>query len=79
MWFVLFPGLISEGIYRISGVKSKIQALKDAYNKGAPPVFLHEHEPYVVASLLKQFLREIPEPVLTINLMPKFEEASSEY
>lgn len=67
-----------EGIYRISGVKSKIQLLKDCYNKGIP-VFLEEHEPNIVASLLKQFLRELPEPVLTIGLMQKFEEASSMY
>ncbi|XP_041374372.1 ralA-binding protein 1-A-like isoform X2 [Gigantopelta aegis] len=69
-------GLSCEGIYRISGVKSKVQHLKDCYNKGvvAP---LEEHEPNVVASLLKQFLRELPEPVLTTAAMAKFEEAST--
>ena len=70
-------GLTCEGIYRISGVKSKVQTLKESYNKGVP-VDLLEHEPNVVASLLKQFLRELPQPVLTTALMPKFEEASSE-
>ncbi|XP_074661157.1 uncharacterized protein LOC141913882 isoform X2 [Tubulanus polymorphus] len=69
-------GLSCEGIYRISGVKSKIQSLKDSYNRGRP-VFLYEHEPNIVASLLKLFLRELPEPVLTTQLMPKFEEAST--
>lgn len=68
-------GLQCEGIYRISGVKSKVQMLKEAYNDGVP-AYLYEHEPNVVASLLKQFLRELPEPVLTTALMPKFEEAS---
>jgi RalA-binding protein 1 len=61
----------------VSGVKSKVQSLKDAYNKGTT-VYLHEHEPSVVASLLKQFLRELAEPVLTVKLTPKFEQASSE-
>ena len=70
-------GLTCEGIYRISGVKSKVQALRDAYNKGLP-VQLQEYEPSVVASLIKQFLRELPEPILTTDLMPKFELASSE-
>ncbi len=74
---VCFAGLNCEGIYRISGVKSKIQALKDAYNKGVH-VYLHEYEPNIVASLLKQYLRDLPEPVLTAELMPKFEQASSE-
>jgi len=71
-------GLTCEGIYRISGVKSKVQALKDAYNR-SHPVYLHEHEPNVIASLLKQFFRDLPEPVLTARLMPKFEQASSEF
>ena len=69
-------GLSCEGIYRISGVKSKVQQLKEAYNYGVP-VYLHEHEPSIVASLLKQYLRELPEPVLTAELMPKFDQASS--
>ncbi|XP_033725827.1 ralA-binding protein 1-like isoform X2 [Pecten maximus] len=68
-------GLLCEGIYRISGVKSKVQMLKDCYNR-QNPVYLEEHEPNIVASLLKTFLRELPEPVLTTSLMPKFEEAS---
>ena len=76
--FGFVVGLNCEGIYRISGVKSKVQALKDAYNKGVH-VYLHEYEPNIVASLLKQYLRDLPEPVLTSELMPKFEQASSEY
>ena len=69
-------GLHCEGIYRISGVKSKVQHLKDCYNSGET-VYLEEHEPNIVAGVLKQFLRELPEPVLTNALVPKFEEASS--
>ncbi|CAL1528879.1 unnamed protein product [Lymnaea stagnalis] len=69
-------GLACEGIYRISGVKSKVQHLKDCYNR-QQTVHLFEHEPNIVASLLKQFLRDLPEPVLTTALMPKFEEAST--
>ena len=57
-------------------MKSKVQALKEAYNKGMSP-FLHEVEPSIVASLLKLYLRELPEPVLTAELMPRFEQASS--
>ena len=74
--FSPFIGLACEGIYRISGVKSKVQSLKDAYNRGQP-VYLPEYEPNVIASLLKLFLRELPEPVLTTEYMPKFEQASS--
>ncbi|XP_035220527.1 ralA-binding protein 1-like [Stegodyphus dumicola] len=69
-------GLACEGIYRISGLKSKIGQLKAQYNKGEK-VYLYEHEPHVVANLLKQFLRDLPEPVLTFELKPKFEEAAA--
>ena len=37
-------------------------------------VSLDGAEPAVVASLLKLFLRELPHPVLTVGLMPRFEE-----
>jgi hypothetical protein len=37
-------------------------------------VVLEGAEPAVVASLLKLFLRELPHPVLTLALMPRFEE-----
>jgi RalA-binding protein 1 len=31
---IIFPGLSQEGIYRLSGVKSKIEQLKELYNQG---------------------------------------------
>ena len=68
-------GLLYEGIYRISGVKSKVQVLKDAYNRQRP-AYLYEHDPSIVASLLKQFIRELPETLLTNEHAPKFEQAS---
>ena len=73
--FYSIKGLTCEGIYRVSGVKSKVQSLKEAYNR-APSVYLLDHEPNVVASLLKLYVRELPEPVLTTTLTPVFEQAS---
>lgn len=68
-------GMTCEGIYRMSGVKSKVQQLRACCNRHEL-LCLSEHEPHVVASLLKQFLRELPDPVLTSELCPKFEEAA---
>ncbi|XP_071513634.1 uncharacterized protein [Panulirus ornatus] len=68
-------GLHCEGIYRLSGVKSKVQHLRRQYNSG-DPVKLTDQEPHVVASLLKQYLRELPEPVLTVDMMPHFEDVA---
>ncbi|XP_054708372.1 ralA-binding protein 1-like isoform X2 [Uloborus diversus] len=69
-------GLACEGIYRISGLKSKLRQLKSQYNS-KEKVYLYEHEPHIVASLLKQFLRDLPESILTTDLLPKFEEAAA--
>ncbi|XP_006891495.1 PREDICTED: ralA-binding protein 1-like [Elephantulus edwardii] len=67
-------GMRCEGIYRVSGIKSKVDELKAAYDREESPN-LDEYEPNTVASLLKQYLRDLPENVLTKELMPRFEEA----
>lgn len=56
------------------GIKSKVDELKAAYDREESPN-LEEYEPNTVASLLKQYLRELPENLLTKELMPRFEEA----
>lgn len=68
-------GLEVEGIYRVSGMKSKVEALKESYEQGKS-VDLHEFEPEAVASLVKLYLRELPENILTAALLPKFNELS---
>lgn len=48
--------------------------LKAAYDREECPN-LEEYEPNTIASLLKQYLRELPENLLTKELMPRFEDA----
>ncbi|MEE6464478.1 hypothetical protein FKM82_006271 [Ascaphus truei] len=72
--FIEHHGMKCEGIYRVSGIKSKVDELKATYDREESPN-LEDYEPYTVASLLKQYLRELPENVLTKDLMPRFEEA----
>ncbi|XP_004853287.1 ralA-binding protein 1 isoform X3 [Heterocephalus glaber] len=67
-------GMKCEGIYRVSGIKSKVDELKAAYDREESPN-LEDYEPNTVASLLKQYLRELPENLLTKELLPRFEEA----
>jgi len=38
---------------------------------------LSEYEPAVIASILKKFLRELPDPVIPVQWYDKFIEASS--
>ena len=78
--FIEENALMQEGIYRVSGVKSKVNKLRAAYDSSATrnSVALADYEPSVVASVLKQFLRELPAPVLTRDLTPRL-EVLSEY
>uniref|UniRef100_A0A8C9I6G4 Rho-GAP domain-containing protein n=1 Tax=Piliocolobus tephrosceles TaxID=591936 RepID=A0A8C9I6G4_9PRIM len=48
-------GMKYEGIYRVSGIKSKVDELKAAYDQ-EESTSLEEYEPNTVASLLKQYL-----------------------
>ena len=70
-------GLMLEGIYRSSGVKSKVNKLRLAFNsRTCSGVNLSDYEPAVVASVLKLYVRELPQSVLTENLGAKFEQVS---
>ncbi|CAL8346621.1 unnamed protein product [Merluccius merluccius] len=67
-------GMKCEGIYRVSGMKSKVDELKAAYDREECPC-LEEYDPHTVASLLKQYLRELPENLLGRELVQRFEDA----
>uniref|UniRef100_A0A8C7I6E7 RalA binding protein 1 n=1 Tax=Oncorhynchus kisutch TaxID=8019 RepID=A0A8C7I6E7_ONCKI len=69
-------GMRCEGIYRVSGMKSKVDELKASYDREECPC-LEEYDPHTVASLLKQYLRELPENILGRDLAQRFEDACS--
>ncbi|XP_011645473.1 ralA-binding protein 1 [Pogonomyrmex barbatus] len=70
-------GMNVEGLYKVPGVKSKVQHLKKLYNN-REPVNISEFEPTVATSLLILFLRELPEPVLeNSETISRFEQAAS--
>ncbi|XP_050433697.1 ralA-binding protein 1 [Adelges cooleyi] len=73
--YVQINGLCTDGVYKVPGVKSKVQNLKVQYNK-RQPVNLSEYDLAVVTSLLKQYLRELPDPILTSSLLSKFEDSA---
>ncbi|XP_052390255.1 ralA-binding protein 1-like isoform X1 [Carassius gibelio] len=67
-------GMKCEGIYRVSGMKSKVDELKAAYDREECPC-LEEYDPHTVASLLKQYLRELPDNLVGKELVQRLEEA----
>jgi hypothetical protein len=62
--------LIQEGLFRLSGTFSRIQALQDRLDSGERlcDLGLGPTDCHNVTSLLKQFLRRLPEPLLTFEL-----------
>ncbi|KAL6729496.1 hypothetical protein Aduo_000545 [Ancylostoma duodenale] len=60
--YVETHGLTLEGIYRVSSPKSRLDELEKKANEGAPLNFVEGHE---AAGLIKRFLRQLPEPLLS--------------
>lgn len=55
-----------QGLFRHSGQKTKINRIKERINKGETICFKTEEiDVTTVACLLKQFFRELPEPIFT--------------
>ncbi|KRT80110.1 hypothetical protein AMK59_7192 [Oryctes borbonicus] len=65
-----------EGVYKISGSKSKAIQIKKMFNN-REAVNLNEYDVPTVTSLLKLYLREMPDSVLTNELLIRFEEAGA--
>ncbi|XP_066278270.1 rho GTPase-activating protein 19-like isoform X4 [Branchiostoma lanceolatum] len=62
-----------EGIFRIPGNSHRQQRLKDSLNSGVDiDLDLGEFTPHDVASVLKIFLGELPEPLLTTRHYPAY-------
>ncbi|NXA15071.1 GMIP protein, partial [Sapayoa aenigma] len=57
-----------QGIYRISGSKSRVEKLCQAFESGRSLVELSEHSPHDITGVLKHFLKELPAPVLLSHL-----------
>ena len=67
------------GIYRVSGVKHKVEKLCQAFENGAELVDLTDQNPNVVANVLKLYMRQLPEPLLTFILYPEFIRVAETY
>ncbi|CAH1997080.1 unnamed protein product [Acanthoscelides obtectus] len=69
---------IVDGIYRLSGVTSNIQKLRNAFDEDRIPNLYTEdvlQDVHSVASLLKMYFRELPNPLCTYQLYQSFVNA----
>jgi len=73
-------GLYSQGVYRVNGMTSKVAALKAKLDRDLDAVDLDQSEWAEdinnVTSVLKMWLRELPDPLLTNTLHQGFIDAA---
>ena len=61
-----------QGIYRVSGVKSTVENLCQRFEMDPESVSLETENPNVISNVLKLYLRQLPEPLLTFKLYQNF-------
>ncbi|KAL3867788.1 hypothetical protein ACJMK2_040635 [Sinanodonta woodiana] len=71
-------GICLKGIYRVSGVKSRVESLCQKFENDPNSVDLQDENPNVISNVLKLYLRQLPEPLLTFRLYPDFIQLAKE-
>lgn len=72
-------GLDEVGLYRISGSLNNVNALKAAFDNGERPDMNDDrwYDVNTLAGCFKLYLREMPEPLLPLELLPDFVVSTS--
>lgn len=65
----------TEGLFRIAGSTAKVKNLVAAFDARAEQ--MHLYDPHTIAGALKQYLRDLPEPLLTYKLYPEWTKAAA--
>uniref|UniRef100_A0A0V0J4W2 Rho-GAP domain-containing protein n=1 Tax=Schistocephalus solidus TaxID=70667 RepID=A0A0V0J4W2_SCHSO len=64
--------LAEEGLFRIAGSKKKVDTLQSALNTLRAENIIDQYDSFVIADVLKQYLRRLPEPLLTRKLFTEW-------
>lgn len=70
--FIREQGLEEEGLFRAPGQTNHVRELQDAFDRGEKPVFDSSTDCHTVASLLKLYIRELPEPIIPFSKYTQF-------
>ncbi|KAM7052188.1 protein FAM13A isoform 2-T2 [Acridotheres tristis] len=65
-------GMTQEGLFRVNGSMKMVEQLRLQYERGEEVELVKDADVYSAASLLKLFLRELPDGVITSALHPRF-------
>nr|XP_040146710.1 rho GTPase-activating protein 45 isoform X2 [Ictidomys tridecemlineatus] len=57
-----------KGIYRVNGVKTRVEKLCQAFETGKELVELSQALPHDISNVLKLYLRQLPEPLISFRL-----------
>ncbi|XP_054912166.1 rho GTPase-activating protein 45 isoform X1 [Poeciliopsis prolifica] len=57
-----------KGIYRVNGVKTRVEKLCQAFENGKELVELSQCSPHDISNVLKLYLRQLPEPIMPFRL-----------
>lgn len=68
-----------EGIFRKNGNIRRLKDLSDAIDRDPQSVDLTQDNAVQLAALLKKFLRDLPEPLMTVKLFKLFTSSQSEF
>lgn len=78
--FIRANGLPEEGLFRLPGQAKNVAELKDAFNRGGTPELENNKaEVHSVASVLKSYFRELPEPLIPYDYFEVFLTAARCY
>ncbi|XP_055078448.1 rac GTPase-activating protein 1 [Periophthalmus magnuspinnatus] len=70
-------GLKERGLYRVPGGDRAVKELRERFLSGKTSLNLGKVEDvHAICGLLKDFLRKLPEPLITFRLHPRFMEAA---
>ncbi|OXB70892.1 UNVERIFIED_CONTAM: hypothetical protein H355_009231 [Colinus virginianus] len=60
--------LKTKGIYRVNGVKTRVEKLCQAFENGKELVELSQASPHDISNVLKLYLRQLPEPIVPFRM-----------
>uniref|UniRef100_UPI00358F0D72 rho GTPase-activating protein 1-like isoform X1 n=2 Tax=Myxine glutinosa TaxID=7769 RepID=UPI00358F0D72 len=69
--YITANGLSTEGIFRRCASAPLVKEIKQKYNEGELVDFSQYGDVHLSAVILKMYLRELPEPLLTFDLYPR--------
>nr|XP_060611556.1 unconventional myosin-IXa isoform X2 [Anolis sagrei ordinatus] len=70
--YIEMHALYTEGIYRKSGSTNKIKELRQGLDTDIESINLDDYNIHVIASVFKQWLRDLPNPLMTFELYDEF-------